>query len=75
IIDLTHRLTPSHSIVTRIADCWGHCCAGGSSENDIKQKRCGHRIYLPDHLARKALIDLLESEATYLNKTISKKIK
>ncbi|CAF1386675.1 unnamed protein product [Adineta steineri] len=75
IIDLTHRLTPSHSIVTRIADCWGHCCAGGSSENDIKQKRCGHRMDLANEGIKKTLINLLESEASYLNKTISKKIK
>ncbi|CAF4099219.1 unnamed protein product [Adineta steineri] len=70
IIDLTHRLTPSHSIVTRIADCWGHCCAGGSSENDIKQKRCGHRMDLANEGIKKTLINLLESEASYLNKTI-----
>jgi hypothetical protein len=66
IIDMTHRTTPFHSVITRLGDCWGHCCANGAKPVDIKQKRCGHRMDLVNNDVRKAFIDILDSETTYL---------
>ena len=68
IIDLTRRETPFHSIITRLYDCWGDCCAGGSTSENIKQKRCGHRIDLSKDDIRQTLIEILESEAVYLTR-------
>ena len=72
IIDLTYRSTPFHSIITRLGDCWGHCCAGGAKGIDVKRKRCGHRIDLADESVRKSLIEILDSETLYLYKSINK---
>jgi hypothetical protein len=69
IIDLTYRLTPFHTVITRLSDCWGDCCAGGAKPSDIKQKRCGHRIDLAQDPMKNTLIQLLELEATYLSKS------
>ncbi len=72
IIELTYRPTSSHSVITRLADCWGHCCANGASPTDIKQKRCGHRMDLTNDVVRQSLIEILESEAVYLNRSTGK---
>ncbi len=69
IIDLTYRLTPFHTVITRLSDCWGDCCAVGAKPSDIKQKRCGHRMNLAQDPVKNALIELLELEATYLSKS------
>ncbi len=71
IIDWTHRLTPFHSVIARIGNCWGGCCAGGAKPLDIKQNRCGHRIDLAVDAVRNSLIELLELEATHLSKSSS----
>ena len=71
IIDLTYRLTPFHTVITRLQDCWGHCCASGAQPADIKRNRCGHRINLAHDPVRSALVELLDTEAVYLNKIIS----
>ena len=68
IIDLTRRETSFHSIITRLNDCWGDCCASGSKPENIKQKRCGHRMDLARDDIRQTLIEILESEAVYLTK-------
>ncbi len=67
IIDLTYRPTPFHGIITRITDCWGHCCATGAQPSDIKGKRCGHRMDLTKKIIRNTLIEILDSETMYLN--------
>ncbi len=69
IIDLTHRLTPFHTILTRLSDCWGHCCTDVSAPSDIKGHRCGHKINLSQEQLKNTLIELLELEATYLSKS------
>ncbi len=69
IIDQTYRLTPFHTVIARISDCWGHCCADGATPSDVKQKRCGHKIDLTQDNMRNSLIELLELEATYLSKS------
>jgi hypothetical protein len=70
IIDLTYRSTPYHSIITRVKDCWGDCCANGARPDDIKRKRCGHRMDLVNDDIRKSLIELLDAETVYLNRSI-----
>ncbi|UJR11839.1 hypothetical protein I4U23_016019 [Adineta vaga] len=70
IIDLTYRLTPYHSVVTRLGDCWGHCCLNGASPDDIKRHRCGHRITLTNEDVKQTLIEILQSGALYLNRPI-----
>jgi len=68
IIDRTYRRTPFHSIITRIYDCWGNCCADNSNSENVKQKRCGHRMDLARDDIRQTLIEILESQAAYLTK-------
>ena len=69
IIDLTYRLTPYHSVVTRIGDCWGDCCTNGAKPEDFERKRCSHRIDLTQTHMKDTLIRILELGARYLNKT------
>ncbi|CAF1493210.1 unnamed protein product [Adineta ricciae] len=69
IIDLTYRLTPYHSVVTRLGDCWGDCCTNGAKPEDVKRKRCGHRIDLTKTHMKDTLVMILELGARYLNKT------
>ena len=71
IIDLTYRLTPFHTVITRLADCWGHCCTTSAQPADIQRNRCGHRMDLTYDHVRKGIGELLDTEAVYLNKTIS----
>ncbi len=71
IIDLTHRLSPFHSVITRLADCWGDCCANGASPADLKRKRCGHRMDLGNDDIRKTLVEILDTQAVHLNKSIN----
>ncbi len=72
ILDLTYRSTPFHSLITRIGDCWGDCCANGAGSNDIKRKRCGHRMDLANDNVRKSFTELLDSSIIYLNRTTNK---
>ncbi|KAF2839219.1 hypothetical protein M501DRAFT_772361 [Patellaria atrata CBS 101060] len=44
IIDDTRRSNPTESIITRLGDCWGHCCADGVKREDVLWRRCGHRL-------------------------------
>ena len=44
IIDNTYKHDGESSLIQRIGDCWGHCCASGPSEVDIKWRRCGHKM-------------------------------
>lgn len=70
IIDLTYRLTPHHTVITRMNDCWGHCCASGATSNDVQTKRCGHRLDLTNEEVKNKLVEILESEARFLNRPI-----
>ncbi|UJR07104.1 hypothetical protein I4U23_011392 [Adineta vaga] len=74
IIDLTYRSTPFHTVITRLTDCWGDCCTNGASPDDIKRKRCGHRIDLTNDALRNTLIDILDSQKIFLNRTILRKL-
>ena len=73
MIDLTHRLTPFHTVITHLEDCWGGCCVSFPSLNEIKTKRCGHKIDLANDQEANVLINILNSESPYLHKTPPKK--
>ncbi|UJR07237.1 hypothetical protein I4U23_011525 [Adineta vaga] len=73
IIDLNYRLTPHHSVITKLSDCWGSCCASGVQPNDIKSKKCGHRMDLANEQIMKTFIELLDSQVIHLNKSILNK--
>jgi hypothetical protein len=44
IIDETRQSHPTRSIIERLGDCWGDCCASNPTVVDILWKRCGHRL-------------------------------
>lgn len=71
IIDLTYQLTPFHSVITRLGDCWGNCCKNGSTPADIQWERCGHRIDLSDENLKRTLVKILDASAQYLNTPIN----
>ena len=73
MIDLTNRLTPLHTVITHLEDCWGGCCSYGATANEIKTKRCGHKIDLSNDQIANALINILKSESPYLHKIAPKK--
>ena len=73
IIDLTYRSTPFHTVITHLEDCWGSCCSYGANANDINTKRCGHKIDLANDQVVKVLINLLNSEASYLHDATPRK--
>ena len=72
IIDLTHRSTPYHTVIIKIRDCWGDCCANGAGPGDIQQRRCGHRMDLANDNIKKTFIQLLDSETAYFNRSVNK---
>ncbi|UJR16641.1 hypothetical protein I4U23_003541 [Adineta vaga] len=67
MIDLTHRPTPFHTVITHLEDCWGGCCAYGAGITEIKKKRCGHKMDLANGQITNTLIEFLKSESSYLN--------
>jgi len=44
IIDQTYREHPSRSVITRLGDCWGGCCASYPRSEDVLWNRCGHKF-------------------------------
>ncbi|UJR07176.1 hypothetical protein I4U23_011464 [Adineta vaga] len=73
MIDLTHRSTPFHTVITHLEDCWGNCCTYGAAINEIKTKRCGHKIDLANDQIANALVEFLKSESSYLIQIVPKK--
>ena len=44
IIDRRYRKSRWHSVIYRLADCWGSCCYDVKFPEDVAWRRCGHRI-------------------------------
>ncbi|ETN41475.1 uncharacterized protein HMPREF1541_03411 [Cyphellophora europaea CBS 101466] len=44
VLDATYGVEGGGSIIQRVGDCWGHCCAGGAKKEDIEWRRCGHHL-------------------------------
>ncbi|KAK3044517.1 hypothetical protein LTS18_001090, partial [Coniosporium uncinatum] len=40
----TYREHPSRSVITRLGDCWGGCCAAYPKTEDVLWNRCGHKF-------------------------------
>ncbi|CAF1043753.1 unnamed protein product [Adineta ricciae] len=71
IIDFTYRLSNSHSIITKISDCWGNCCSSGAKSIDLQMRRCGHRMDLNNEIIQKTFLQSLQSQLSLINKTFS----
>ena len=68
IIDLTRRLTPFHTVVDPLADCWGHCCQSDTVPANLVERRCGHKIDLSNITLRKSFSDVLDLEIAFLKR-------
>ncbi|CAF1633198.1 unnamed protein product [Adineta ricciae] len=68
IIDLTRRLTPFHTVVDPLADCWGHCCESDAVPANLVERRCGHKIDLSNVTLRKSFSDVLDLEIAFLKR-------
>ncbi|UJR09074.1 hypothetical protein I4U23_013321 [Adineta vaga] len=71
IIDLSHRLTPFHTVIAPLSDCFGQCCSFGTGPNELVERRCGHRIDLSNATIRKSFADVLDLENAFLKKLLS----
>lgn len=66
IIDKTYEKRPSRSLITRVGDCWGDCCASNPSVEDVLWKRCGHRLDLQNKKVTNAHFQHLKQNSLLL---------
>lgn len=70
IIDRTHERRPSRSLITRIGDCWGNCCASNPTREDIFWRRCGHRLDLQNEAVSTAHFRRLRQHSLMLGSAL-----
>lgn len=71
IIDQSRRRNPYTSVIDRIGDCWGSCCASNPTVEDVLWARCGHRLnYLAKEVTN-AFYDRLDAQAAMLGRPLN----
>ncbi|TAQ84108.1 hypothetical protein B7494_g7573 [Chlorociboria aeruginascens] len=70
IIDQT-RSSRARSVLDRIGDCWGSCCASSPDVQDVLWNRCGHRLDYLDEPPVDAHYGRLAEEAAMLGHRIA----
>jgi hypothetical protein len=74
IIDASRRPLPDRSLLNRLGDCFGGCCAEHGTLEDVLNSRCGHKLnYLGDQAIVSANYDRLDREAGLLGTRLETK--
>jgi hypothetical protein len=72
IIDQSRREHRSRSVIYRLGDCWGDCCASGPDVADVRWNRCGHRLDYMNEPVIDAFYGMLDVKAEWLGEVIDR---